>query len=60
MARDTFKAKGTPRTIDITPLWVAIMPGLIAVLQDGSKEGKAAATEELMTLAKKVDSLNSK
>lgn len=45
-------------TIDMTPTWCAIMPALLAVLEDGSNEGKKLAREELMDLARKVDALN--
>lgn len=34
------------------------MPVLIAVLRDGTPEGKRGATEELMTLARSVDRQN--
>ncbi len=46
--------------IDCTPTWTAIMPALLAVLEDGTTEGKKMAREELMDLARKVDAINKK
>ena len=46
-----------PQTIDLTPTWVAIMPVLIAALQDGTHEGQKSAREELMRAAAILDSL---
>lgn len=48
------------KTIDMTPTWTGIMPGLLAVLEDGTETGKKLAREELMDLARKVDALNGK
>ncbi len=47
-------------TIDLTPTWEGIMPGLIACLQDGTGEGQRMAREELMRLARIVDAANAK
>ena len=48
----------SPLTIDVTPTWAGIMPGLIAVLEDGTQAGKDAARAELMRLAHAVDASN--
>ena len=44
-------------TVDITPTWTSIMPAIIAVLEDGTEEGKKMAREELMELAKNADGI---
>lgn len=44
--------------IDMTPTWAGIMPGLFAVLEDGTEIGKKLAREELMRLAKSMDAVN--
>jgi len=44
-----------PKTIDITPTWVAAMRIYIAVLEDGNEVGKRAAREDLIALAERVD-----
>ena len=46
------------RVVDITPTWTGIMPGLLAVIETGTAEGKRLAKEELMDLARKVDEIN--
>jgi len=48
----------TTDTIDITPTWVGILPALLAVIQNGTPQGRAAATEELQRLAATVDAMN--
>lgn len=42
-------------TIDLTPTWRQLIPAFIAVLQDGSPEGRRVATEELYRLADFAD-----
>tara|TARA_Y100001949_G_C15810814_1_gene253395 strand:- start:277 stop:480 length:204 start_codon:yes stop_codon:yes gene_type:complete len=51
------KKLGELLKIDITPDWAGIMPGLIAVLENGTNEGKKMVREELMRLARAVDAL---
>ena len=46
------------KTIDITPTWTAILPALIAALEDGTAEGKRLAREELKTMARAADVYN--
>ena len=46
------------QTIDITPTWQHAMPILIMALENGTEQGKRAAREELMRLAKLVDEAN--
>lgn len=48
----------TPDTIDMTPTWAGIMPGLIASLTHGTPIGQKIASEELMRLARLVDAAN--
>lgn len=48
----------TTGTIDLTPTWESAMPLLLIVLEDGTAEGKKAAREELMRLARDVDKAN--
>ena len=36
------------------------MPGIISILENGNEDGRKIAREELMNLAKQVDSLNNK
>lgn len=50
----------SPLIIDMTPTWAAIMPALIAALENGTETGKDMARKELMRLAQTVDALNSK
>ncbi len=48
----------TTEIIDITPTWVGILPALVAVIQNGTPQGRAAATAELQRLAATVDAMN--
>lgn len=48
------------RALDLTPTWQAIMPALIAVIQDGTLEGQAMAQAELMRLARLADEANAR
>ena len=48
----------TVQVVDLTPSWTTCMGILLAVLQDGTPEGKSMAREELMDLARKVDAAN--
>lgn len=43
------------KLIDLMPTWRAVMPMLIAVLEDGSPAGKVAAKDELARLAVAAD-----
>lgn len=45
----------TKRTVDVTPSWSAIMPALISMLTDGTREAKAIAADELSRLARLMD-----
>lgn len=45
-------------TIDLTPSWGAILPALVAVIQDGTQEGKTAAMHELRRMARAADRWN--
>lgn len=44
------------RTIDATPTWAGIMPVLIAVIENGTTEGRNNAVAEIMRLARAADS----
>ena len=44
------------RTIDATPTWAGLMPALIAVIENGTAEGRDNAVAELMRLAQAADS----
>lgn len=44
--------------IEVTPKWTAVMPVLLAALTDGTAEGQRIARDELMRLARRVDSAN--
>lgn len=48
------------QTIDITPTWTGLLPGMLRILEDASQpEGaKQPLREELTRLAKHVDDLN--
>ncbi len=46
------------KTIDITPTWVAAVRIYMAVLEDGTEEGKIAAREDLTELGERMDRLN--
>lgn len=48
------------RHIDMTPTWAAIMPALIAALENGTGEGRTMARGELERLAREVDALNAR
>lgn len=45
-------------TIDLTPTWEGILPGLIAALRYGTAEGQQIAEEELTKLARFADAVN--
>lgn len=45
-------------TVNITPTWSAIVPVLIAVLEDGTPEGKKMAKEEIQRMAMLLDLIN--
>lgn len=48
-----------PKTIDITPSWEGILPLLVHVAEHGTTaEGRNAAMDELMRLARTVDQMN--
>ncbi len=44
--------------IDLTPTWTAIMPVLIAALQDGTTTGQQLARDELMRATRILDNMN--
>lgn len=46
------------QTIDMTPTWAALMPILLAAVEDGTEEGKRIARAELTRLAHTVDAMN--
>jgi hypothetical protein len=45
-------------TIDLTPTWAAVLPILIAALEDGTDEGRKLAKLELASMAKAADLYN--
>ena len=45
----------TVTTINLTPTWSSILPGLIAMLQNGTHESIQYASEELTRMAKLAD-----
>ena len=45
-------------SLNLTPTWAGIMPGLILALTHGTREGRRMAAEELEKLARAVDSAN--
>jgi hypothetical protein len=49
------------KTIDVTPTWEALMPAMVQVLRNpkANKESVQGITEELLRLARIVDSQNS-
>lgn len=49
-------ADDKPRRIDATPTWEGLMPALVAVIENGTGEGRETAVEELMRLARAADS----
>lgn len=46
------------QTIDLTPTWSALLPALLAVVKDGTEEGRTAAVSELRRMAQAADQLN--
>ncbi len=44
--------------IDATPTWAAILPILLAVLEDGDAEGRKMARAELRRMADAADAYN--
>lgn len=47
-----------PNTIDLTPTWESLVPGIIAVLQDGTAEGQKKMQIELRRMAQAADKWN--
>ena len=45
-------------TIDLTPTWAAVLPALLAVIEDGTDEGRKMAREELARMAQAADKYN--
>ncbi len=43
------------KTVDITPTWEAILPALLAVIENGNFEGRKVAIEELTRMAQLAD-----
>jgi 2-methylcitrate dehydratase PrpD len=41
--------------IDLTPTWAGVLPALLAVIENGSESGRAAALSELRRMAKAAD-----
>lgn len=52
------EAEDPATCIDLTPIWEGVLPMLIAVLENGSGNGKAIATAELKRMAKAADLWN--
>ncbi len=50
--------KAIVEVIDCTPTWEGVTQVLLAVLEDGSEEGKRIAREELVKMAKVADAHN--
>lgn len=48
----------TVKTIDMTPTWEALLPGLLMAVENGTNQGRAIAMEELMRLARFADRVN--
>lgn len=51
---------GAPRAvelIDLTPTWTALLPVLLAVMQDGQPDGRRLARTELQRLCRMADEL---
>lgn len=44
-----------PLTVDLTPTWTAAMEIYLAVLQDGTEDGKQVAREAMRDMAKKLE-----
>ena len=49
------KEEQTMRTIDITPTWTNVLPILIAGIEAGNEQGRAAAIKELSRMAQAAD-----
>lgn len=49
------RGKRPAGTIDLTPTWSAILPVLLAVLEDGNEAGKTTARLELTRMAEIAD-----
>ena len=45
------------RTIDLTPSWETAVRIYMMVLEEGTEQGKVAAREELLRLARQYDAL---
>jgi hypothetical protein len=45
-------------TIDCTPTWLAVLPGLLEVIENTKGEGRKIAREEIKTMAMAADRLN--
>ena len=45
-------------TIDLTPTWSGILPGLLAVIENGTGEGRQMARVELARMAQAADKYN--
>lgn len=48
-------SKQTKNTIDLTPTWEQWLKTILLVLENGNEEGKKAAKEELLRMAKIAD-----
>ena len=46
------------KVIDLTPTWSALLPAFIAVLEQGTPNGKQMVIEELRRMASAADRLN--
>jgi hypothetical protein len=44
--------------IDLTPSWAAVLPALLAVIQDGTPEGQRLAVTELQRMSEAADRFN--
>lgn len=44
-----------PRSVDVTPTWAGLLPALLAVLDNGTAQGRAMAKEELARMAVAAD-----
>lgn len=47
-----------PEYIDLTPTWEQILPALLAVLENGTDEGRKTVKEELRRMAQAADRWN--
>jgi hypothetical protein len=47
-----------PNAIDVTPTWAAVLPILIAAIENGNEKGRKAAREELLRMAQAADKFN--